>query len=134
MNGGETSARRLPLASATTPSNVSAREPPKHSTLASALRQSTPLGMPVVPPVYRMYRSSALHSTAGRAGDDAASASSYHTAPGSSPIPESSGTWMISRREGTSGSTSASVGANRLCTTMAVARASRSTYPSSSAT
>jgi hypothetical protein len=63
---------------------------------------------------------------AGRSGDDIASASSYHTAPGSRPIPESSGTWTITRRAGSPGSTSASVGANLLCTTMAVARASRS--------
>ena len=30
---------------------VGAAEPPKHSTLASPLRHSTPFGMPVVPPV-----------------------------------------------------------------------------------
>ena len=51
MNGGASRAFNPPSAAATTPSSVSASEPPKHSTLASPLRHSTPFGMPVVPPV-----------------------------------------------------------------------------------
>ncbi len=51
MNGGAISALGCPVASATAPATDSAAEPPKHSTLASPLRHSTPLGMPVVPPV-----------------------------------------------------------------------------------
>ncbi len=55
-----------------------------------------------------------------------ASASSYHTAPGSSSLPESSATCRITRSvgQGRRAPRRAS-GAKRLCTTMAVARASR---------
>jgi hypothetical protein len=55
MNGGATRARSPAperLASVTTSSRVVAvLDPPKHSAQASAWRHSTPLGMPVVPPV-----------------------------------------------------------------------------------
>ena len=44
-----------------------------------------------------MYRSSALHSTGGCDGDAAASASSYHTAPGNRSWPEPSSTWRMTR-------------------------------------
>ncbi len=42
----------------------------------SSWRHITPFGMPVVPPVYRMYRSSAERGPKSRSGEAAASASS----------------------------------------------------------
>ena len=55
MNGGVI--ERLATAGPATASSTKSAtvravgEPPKHSTMASPLRHSTPLGMPVVPPV-----------------------------------------------------------------------------------
>ena len=55
INGGLGSDRSPPTASCKNSSTVVAVfEPPKHSTTASAFRQSTPFGIPVVPPVYKM--------------------------------------------------------------------------------
>ena len=52
MNGGVTRARIPVVASATKSATVVAvGEAPKHSIMASPLRHSTPLGIPVVPPV-----------------------------------------------------------------------------------
>ena len=53
MNGGVIERpATAPSASATKLGDVGAvGEPPKHSTMASPLRHSTPLGIPVVPPV-----------------------------------------------------------------------------------
>ena len=55
INGGLVNDRKPTFASARNSSTVCAvLEPPKHSTTASALRHRTPLGIPVVPPVYKM--------------------------------------------------------------------------------
>ena len=54
----------------------SRRRTPSADTRKSACRQSTPFGMPVVPPVYTMYKSSGSGSTADGEGSLAASASS----------------------------------------------------------
>jgi hypothetical protein len=61
----------------TSPCSRIGSPPPRHAKNASSWRHTTPFGMPVVPPVYMMYRSSPPRSSrSGRRGDADAIAAS----------------------------------------------------------
>ena len=116
------------------PSKVVGSPPPIDAKKMSSWRHITPLGMPVVPPVYAMYTSSALRSSKSRAGEAAASAASYSTAPAGTSASVPSPTTTRCRSCSALGATAATTGPNCRWKTSATRSALSKRYSSSRST